>query len=184
MSDEKMNRAAEYALGTLPPQEREALARAAAADPALAAEIKYWDEALAPLLLDTPEVEPPPHLFDKIKAAIAERGRKPQPVAASLGVTVRAGEGRWRPMGPGLERKVLFHDQERARITFLVRAQPGAEFPAHDHDEDEESYVISGDLVFDDLVLGPGDYHVARRGDRHPVARSPGGCMLLVTAAV
>lgn len=183
MSDERTNRAAEYALGTLPKAERDALARAAASDPALAAEVTYWDEALAPLLLDTPELEPPPHLFDKIKAAIAERGRKPAAVAHP-GLTVRADEGRWRPMGPGLERKILFHDKEKSRITFLVRAQPGAEFPAHEHDDDEESYVLSGDLVFDDLVLHAGDYHVARRGDRHPVARSPSGCMLLVTAAV
>ena len=179
-----MNRAAEYALGTLPPSEREALARAAASDPALAAEITYWDEALAPLLLDAPEVEPPAHLFDKIKTAIAARGRKPQAdVASDASITVRADEGHWRPMGPGLERKVLFHDKQKARITFLVRAQPGAEFPAHEHDDDEESYILSGELVFDDLVLGPGDFHVGRRGGRHPVARSPKGCMLLITAA-
>ena len=39
------------------------------------------------------------------------------------------------------------------------------------------------DLSFDDLVLGAGDYHLARPGVRHPVARTRQGCMLLLTAA-
>ena len=59
---------------------------------------------------------------------------------------------------------------------------PGALFPAHAHDDDEEAYVLSGDLAFDDLVLNAGDYHLARPGVRHPVGRTRGGCMLLVTA--
>ena len=76
----------------------------------------------------------------------------------------------------------LSFDRERKRVTFLIRAQSGAEFPAHDHDDDEESYVLSGDPIFDELVLRAGDYHLARAGERHPVGRTKGGCMLLVTA--
>ena len=85
---------------------------------------------------------------------------------------MRAGEGRWEPVCAGIERKTLWHDREKGRITFLIRAQPGAEFPAHQHDDDEEAYVLSGDLSFDDLVLGAGDYHLARPGVRHPVGRT------------
>ena len=69
---------------------------------------------------------------------------------------------------------MLWYDREKSRITFLIRAQPGAEFPAHHHDDDEEAYVLSGDLDFDDLVLGAGDYHLARPGVRHPVATHQG----------
>jgi hypothetical protein len=32
-------------------------------------------------------------------------------------------------------------------------------------------------------VLHAGDYHLARAGERHPVGRTKGGCMLLVNAA-
>ena len=78
---------------------------------------------------------------------------------------------------------MLWHDRDKKRITFLIRAQAGAEFPAHHHDDDEEAYVLSGDLIFDDLVLNAGDYHLARPGVHHPVGRTKGGCMLLVTAA-
>jgi len=171
------DRAAEYVLGVLPAAEREAVRRAAAADPALAHDIDALNEELSPLLLDAPEVEPPAYLFDRIKAAIAA------PAQLQGSRTVRADEGRWESLCPGIERKTLWHDRDRKRITFLIRAQPGAEFPAHQHDDDEEAYLLSGDLSFDDLVLAPGDYHLARPGVKHPVARTQGGCMLLMTAA-
>ena len=76
-----------------------------------------------------------------------------------------------------------WHDRGKGRITFLIRAPPGTEFPAHAHDGDEEAYVLSGDLAFDDLVLGAGNHHLARPGVRHPVGRTKQGCRLLVTAA-
>jgi anti-sigma factor ChrR (cupin superfamily) len=182
MSNE--DRAAEYVLGVLPAAERDAVKRAAAADPALAEEIEAWNEQLAPLLLDAPEVEPPADMFDRIKAAIAASA-KPQAANSNLAGsrTVRADEGKWEALCPGIERKVLSFDRTKKRITFLIRAQPGAEFPAHHHDDDEEAYVLSGDLSFDDLVLGAGDYHLARPGVSHPIARTRGGCMLLMTAA-
>ncbi len=139
------------------------------------------------MLLDAPEVEPPAGLFDRIKAKIAETAETAEtakPHGALAGSrTVRADEGRWDTICPGIERKTLWHDREKGRITFLIRAQPGAEFPAHQHDDDEEAYVLSGDLSFDDLVLGAGDYHLARPGVRHPVGRTKHGCMLLLTAA-
>lgn len=180
------DRAADYVMGTLSAEERAEVERAAAADPALAREIDTLSAQLSPLLLDAPEVEPPAGLFDRIKARIAETetadSAKPQGALAGSR-TVRADEGKWEPMCAGIERKVLSFDRERNRVTLLIRAQAGAEFPAHDHDEDEESYVLSGDLMFDDLVLNAGDYHLARAGQRHPVARTRHGCMLLVTAA-
>ena len=175
-------RAADYVMGVLSAEERAEVERDAAADPALAAEIARFNGALAPLLLDAPEVEPPAYLFDRIKAAIkAEQ----QPQAGSLlgSRTVRADEGKWETLCQGIERKTLWHDRAKGRITFLIRARPGAEFPAHPHDDDEEAYVLSGDLSFDDLVLKAGDYHLARPGVHHPVGRTKGGCMLLVTAA-
>ena len=173
------DRAADYVMGVLTDAERAAVERDAAADPSLAAEIARVNAELAPLLLDAPEVEPPAYIFDRIKEKIAASA--PQGPAGSR--TVRAAEGKWEFICPGIERKLLWHDRERKRVTFLIRAQPGAEFPAHQHDADEEAYVLSGDLAFDELALGAGDYHLARPGVNHPVARTTGGCMLLVTAA-
>ena len=52
---------------------------------------------------------------------------------------MRADEGKWEPLCAGIERKVLWFDREKKRITFLIRAEPGAEFPAHHHDDDERT---------------------------------------------
>jgi anti-sigma factor ChrR (cupin superfamily) len=176
------DRAADYVMGMLSAAERAEVERVAARDPALAAEIERLNGDLSPLLLDAPEVEPPAYIFERIKEQIAAIPRA-EAMALAGSRTVRAGEGKWESLVPGIERKVLSFDRERKRVTLLIRAQPGAEFPAHEHDDDEESYVLSGDLMFDDLVLHAGDYHLARAGQRHPVGRTRGGCMLLVTAA-
>jgi anti-sigma factor ChrR (cupin superfamily) len=173
MTDRKTERAAEYVLGVLSADERAAVAREAEHDSALADALASWNSELAPLL-EAREVDPPADMFDRIKARIASR--KPE--------TIRADEGKWEVVVPGVERKILRIDRERNRATFLVRAAPGAKFPAHVHEDDEEAYVISGDLTFEHLTLNAGDFHVARRGMPHPAAVSVGGCMLLVTTGL
>jgi anti-sigma factor ChrR (cupin superfamily) len=167
-------RAAEYVLGLLRPEERVAVERAAATDPALADEIAFWNERLTPLL-DAGEVRPPPDLFDRVQADIDSRTDLPGTV------TIRTNEGRWEPLAPGFERKMLATDQN-GRVTFLVRGEPGARFPAHEHDDDEECYVIEGDITFETLTLRAGDYHRALRGHPHPGASTVRGCLLLITA--
>ena len=176
MNEEPEYRAAEYVLGLLSPGERAAVERAAASDTVLADEIAFWNERLAPLL-DTAEVAPPPGLFDRVEAAIASRA---QELPGRL--TVRADEGRWEKLVEGVERKILSRPMA-GRITFLIRGQPGARFPSHAHDDDEEMVVLEGDITFDTLTLRAGDYHLARRGTPHPKASTAGGCLLLMTAA-
>ena len=84
-------------------------------DPALAEEIESWNEQLSPLLLDAPEVEPPPaYLFDRIKETIAASAKPQAALAGSR--TVRANEGRWEPLCPGIERRrSVRHDRENPR---------------------------------------------------------------------
>lgn len=177
MTDAKFQRAAEYVLGLLSAEQRAALARAAAADPALADEIAAWNLRLSPLAT-AGNVEPPPDMFARIQAAIASHSQgEPKPI------TVRADDGAWETLGDGVERKMLWGAGPNGRVTFLVRVAPGATIQAHEHTDDEECYVVSGDLTFDKLTLQAGDYHLARRGIPHAPASSVNGCLLLVTAA-
>jgi len=169
------HRAAEYVLGVLSLGEREAIERAAATDPALAGEIAFWNERLAPLV-EGAEVEPPAGLFRRVEAAIAQRS---QHLPGTL--TIRADEGRWETLVEGVERKML-PSLAHGRDSCLVRGKPGARFPAHHHDDDEECLVLEGDITFGTLTLRAGDYHLARRGTPHPKATTAGGCLLLITA--
>jgi anti-sigma factor ChrR (cupin superfamily) len=192
MNDEATLRAGEYVLGVLSPEEREAVERDAATDPDLAAEIAYWHERFVPLV-ETVDVEPPAELFDRIKKAIradaadAADAQLPGTVterAEELAgtVTVRAAEGQWERLARGIERKVL-HSSSDGHITYLVRGQPGARLPGHDHSDDEEIFVLEGELTIGSVTLRAGDFHRARRGFSHPTATSATGCLLLVREA-
>jgi len=177
MTDRSSERAAEYALGLLSAEEREALVRAAAADPKLADEIAAWNLRLSPLAT-VGNVEPPPELFARIQAAIATQSQ-----GAAQPVTIRRDEGAWEALTEGVERKMLWSAGPNGRVTFLVRVAPGAKIMAHEHHDDEECYVVSGDVTFDTLTLKAGDYHLARRGIPHAQGSSANGCLLLVTSA-
>jgi anti-sigma-K factor RskA len=69
--DERDLAAAEYVLGTLDAESAEALARAAEADPAVAAAIAAWERRLGPLARLVPPVDPPADLWPRIAAATA-----------------------------------------------------------------------------------------------------------------
>lgn len=177
MSDNDNHRAADYVLGALSAEERAKISRAAAVDPKLAGDIAFWNERLA-AIAGHEEIEPPADMFARIQAAIATR-RTSLPGT----LTVRDGEGAWETLADGVERKMLWSNGPNGRITFLVRMAPGARYAAHAHDDDEECYVVSGDITFDTLKLQGGDYHLAFRGNSHPAAFTVDGCLLLVTAA-
>ena len=203
MNDEATLRAGEYVLGVLSPAERLAVERDAATDPDLAAEIAYWHERFVPLV-ESVNVEPPAELFDRIRKAIradaagaagaelpgtvTERAEelagtvteRAEELAGT--VTVRAADGQWERLARGIERKVL-HSSPDGRITCLVRGQPGARLPGHEHSDDEEIFVLEGELTIGTVTLRAGDFHRARRGFPHPTATSATGCLLLVREA-
>ena len=91
--------AAEFALGTLSPGERAALAARRLREPELDEAIRAWEERLAPLAEAAPPIEPPgDHLAAieaRIRAALPRRRRRRLPMPQSL----RCG-GAWRAGRP------------------------------------------------------------------------------------
>jgi anti-sigma-K factor RskA len=63
--------AAEYVLGTLSRDERDAVAAGRATDAELEAAIKSWEKRLSPLVDSVPEAAPPPGLYSKIERRIS-----------------------------------------------------------------------------------------------------------------
>jgi anti-sigma factor ChrR (cupin superfamily) len=90
----------------------------------------------------------------------------------------------WETMRfPGCEAKTLLFDPSSGMATVLMRMQPGATLPDHEHVLIEQTYVMSGSLVDKEgpdagLVVGPGEFVWRPAGSRHS-AWSPDGCECL-----
>ena len=168
--------AALYALGALAGEDYERARRRAERDPAWAASVADHETALAPMAWACAQVAPPDDLLARIEARIDG--------VPTAGATTRADAARWVEVAPGLRVRVLHKSVETRRRTILLEVGPGALYEEHDHDDDEEIYMISGDLVIGDLELGPGDHHFAPKGSRHARATSLKGCVCLIVCAM
>ena len=90
----------------------------------------------------------------------------------------------WRPLDEpgitGVHVKVLRFDPIARRApSILLRFEPGATYPAHNHPGGEEIYVLEGDVQLGQDHLHRGDFLYTAPGNKHAV-RSQGGCVLLV----
>ena len=96
---------------------------------------------------------------------------------------VHAAEGDWREMAPGIVAKILSTDENRQRVTALVRMEKGATYGDHRHALTEELYVIEGSCYCGGRLLKAGDYHRAEAGSIHlDTHTDEGSLMLLITS--
>ena len=98
---------------------------------------------------------------------------------------VQSGALDWAPLNePGIEGvyiKPLRFDREQGRApTFLLRFDPGARYPAHNHPAGEEVFVLEGEVLFGRDYLKTGDYLYTAPGNRHSVSTET-GCVLLLS---
>jgi DNA-directed RNA polymerase specialized sigma24 family protein len=73
-------------------------------------------------------------------------------------------EPEWKEVAPGIACQLLAHDEQRDRVSMLVRLAPGTDYPPHTHAGVEELYLLHGELFIDDRKLYPGDYSCAEPG--------------------
>ena len=103
------------------------------------------------------------------------------PLASRL---VKANEMEWEPIRyPGCYVKTLLLDKETGLLTVLLKMDPGAELPDHEHALLEQTYVIEGRLVDKEgpevgLSCGPGEFVWRPAGSRH-AAWTPEGALML-----
>ena len=84
---------------------------------------------------------------------------------------------------PGCEAKTLLFDRATGLMTALMRFQPGAVLPDHEHVNIEQSYVLEGSLVdkegpAEGMTCGRGEFVWREAGSRH-VAWCPDGALVL-----
>ena len=84
---------------------------------------------------------------------------------------------------PGCEAKTLLFDPETGLVTALMRFEPGAVLPDHEHVKIEQTYVLEGQLIDKEgpdagLAIGPGEFVWRPAGSRHVAWAPEGGLML------
>lgn len=96
--------------------------------------------------------------------------------------TVRAADGDWREVAPGVERKLLWTGGPTE--SWMVRLAPGAVARAHLHPMDEECVVLEGSLrIGAGLLLLKGDFHVAASGSMHDTVTTDTGALIYIRGA-
>jgi len=126
------------------------------------------------LMLAVAPVLPPADRNAALRARLIERVGGGQPRF----VTVRSADGRWQALLPNVAIKIL-HD-DGAMQAFLLRLDPGAVLPAHNHTQDEMCVVLEGSVRLGDIEVSAGDYHFAHAGTLHGDVVSATGAVLFL----
>lgn len=97
-------------------------------------------------------------------------------------ITIRSAEGDWQPFVPKISMKVLMREGDM--LTYLLKLEPGAMVPPHDHPQTEECLALEGEARIGELVVKAGDYHAAPAGQPHGLFRSDTDALLFLRGAV
>lgn len=75
--------------------------------------------------------------------------------------------------------KPIIEDAEKGVRTWLMKVEPGAYSPMHDHGEVEQIYVLEGTFYDQDQIYGPGDYIIRAPGAMHTAGSIEGAVVML-----
>lgn len=99
---------------------------------------------------------------------------------------VHANELDWEPIKyPGCYVKTLMVDRKSGLLTVLLKMDPGASLPDHEHALMEQTFMIEGRLVDREgpetgLEVGPGEFVYRPAGSRHAAYTPEGGLMVAI----
>jgi len=98
----------------------------------------------------------------------------------------KTGNLAWKPLleegvdTSGLFVKILrFDEQQQRPPSILLKFNPGAKYPYHNHPGGEELFVLQGSCMVNDTVMNAGDYLYTPAGFKHAV-KTETGCELLL----
>jgi len=168
-----------YALGTLPADKAHAVEqRLQSGCPFCLARAAQYAVVAEHLSLSVAPVTPPPGLRKRVLDRLPLHAVPAETTEHRK--VVRGQDQPWIKLPiPGVEMRPLIGEK-----TFMVRMQPGAVFPKHDHPQAEQCYVIEGSITDSDgLTLHAGDFVVMSSGTEHNPIRSANGCTLFIAYA-
>jgi quercetin dioxygenase-like cupin family protein len=151
-------------------------------DPAYVEARASFDAAVLGLALSV-ATPAPPHLRARILASLQAGGSLEAVVHPRPGITlVHSTAKEWRegPL-PGISIKRIHKDKERRSESFLLRMEPGSQYPDHSHSFVEEIFVIEGSFSVGDQVLRAGDYCRSEPGTADHAIFSAEGALFLVS---
>lgn len=103
-----------------------------------------------------------------------------------LSFITKSSQAEWVPLveegidTKGIFVKVLRYDETAKRApSILLKFEPGASYPYHNHPGGEEIFVLEGDAVLEGAHLSAGDYLYTPPNFKHAVT-SVSGCVLLL----
>ena len=111
---------------------------------------------------------------------------KDLPVEDLLSRVVRSKDMPWQKMRfPGCEMKTLLFDPKSGLATMLMRMEPGAVLPDHEHVLIEQTYVLEGSLVDKEgpdagIEVGPGEFVWRHPGSFHQTHSDEGAVILAI----
>ncbi|MEE9340022.1 MAG: cupin domain-containing protein [Methylococcaceae bacterium] len=124
-------------------------------------------------------IAPPVTRASELKARVMARisGKKSFDL-----MTVKAEDGEWITLLPGVEKKVLSESAEGLVQSYLLRMAAGSTIPPHKHDTNEECLMLEGDAMIGDIALSVGDYHFAPKGSKHGLVTTETGVLAFFRA--
>ncbi len=130
------------------------------------------DEINAAIASKIMPTTPAPEVAMRIKSKLMQR------VQADTHQFVFAAQGRWKTVHEGVQIKLL-HKVGKTK-SFLMKMAANANIAGHLHTQDEESFVLEGEVYIEGILCHQGDYHYAHAGSKHQTIQTTKGCTLLV----
>src|SRR4030095_2367337 len=100
---------------------------------------------------------------------------------------VRNDQKEWQPLiengirYEGISVISLHYDEDKKRsTTILLKFEPGAQYPYHNHPAGEELYVLEGEVILENVTLRRGDYLYTPPNFKHSVTTKTGCTMLFI----
>ena len=130
------------------------------------------DEINAAIASKITPTTPAPEVAMRIKSKLMQR------LQTDTHQFVFAKQGEWKTVHTGVQIKLL-HKVGKTK-SFLMKMAANASIAGHLHTQDEESFVLEGEVYIEGILCHQGDYHYAHAGSKHQTIQTTQGCTLLV----